>query len=140
MGKKLPRIVVDTNVWVLGIVFGGKPKQILRNIIDGQIQVVSSKALLAELAEVLSKKVKYTSEKVEQIAEQLEELVEIVQPRETIEACRDPGDNRVLEAAIEGKCRYVISGDKDLLALKKYKSVRILTPVEFVTYMDSQGD
>jgi len=135
MAKSLFRLVVDTNVLVSGIVFRGKPHQILQAVIDRKIQAVSSRVLLAELIEVLSKKMNYSADKIRQITEQLEDLIEIVQPDKIIKVCRDYNDNRVLEAAAAGKCDFIVTGDKDLLILKKYKTVRILTPAEFIGYI-----
>lgn len=45
---------------------------------------------------------------------------------------KDKDDNRVLEAAVEGGCQFVITGDKELLELKKYKKIQILTAEEFL--------
>lgn len=135
MAKSLLRVVIDTNVLVSGIIFRGKPHQILQTVIDRRIQAVSSKTLLAELTEILTKKIDYSPDKIRQITDQLEDLIEIVQPDEVIRVCRDPNDNRVLEAAVAGKCDFIVTGDRDLLVLKKYKNIRILTPAEFVGYI-----
>lgn len=132
MAKSPFRVVADTNVLVSGIVFRGNPHQILQAVIDRRIQAISSKALLAELTEVLSKKMDYPPDKIRQITDQLEDLIEIVQPDKIIKVCRDPNDNLVLEAAVAGNCEFIITGDKDLLILKKYQTVRILTPSEFI--------
>jgi len=132
MARNPLRVVIDTNVLVSGIVFKGNPRQVLQTVISRRIQAVSSRPLLAELAEVLGKKLKFSSPKIKQITDRLAELLEIVQPRKSIQVCRDPDDNRVLEAAFAGDCDYLITGDKDLLVLKKYRSIRILTPSEFI--------
>ena len=50
----------------------------------------------------------------------------------TINAVRDDDDNRVLEAAVEGKCEYVVTGDEDLLSLQNYGGIKIITPAEFL--------
>lgn len=63
----------------------------------------------------------YSPAEINRLTEKLEEKV-----------CRDPADNRVLEAAIAGNCEFIITGDKDLLILKKYQTVRILTPSAFI--------
>ena len=132
MARNPLRVVIDTNVLVSGIVFKGNPRQVLQTVISRRIQAVSSRPLLAELAEVLGKKLKFSSPKIKQITDRFAELLEIVQPRKSIQVCRDPDDNRVLEAAFAGDCDYLITGDKDLLVLKKYRSIRILTPSEFI--------
>lgn len=132
MRKNLLRAVIDTNVLVSGIVFRGKPHRILQALIDQRIQAATSRFLLAELAEILSKKMNYSAAEINRLIEKLEELTEIVHPEEIIKVCRDPSDNRVLEAAVAGNCEFIITGDKDLLILKKYQTVRILTPSEFI--------
>jgi len=57
----------------------------------------------------------------------------IVEPKFRVKDSRDPKDNKFLEAAIQGKATYLVTGDKkDLLSLKEFKGVRILTPGQFV--------
>ncbi len=49
-----------------------------------------------------------------------------------IEACRDPDDNKFIECAIDNRCIYIVSGDKDLLVLEQYEDIGILTVSEFL--------
>lgn len=49
-----------------------------------------------------------------------------------IEACRDPDDNKFIEYAIDNRCIYIVSGDKDLLVLEQYEDIGILTVSEFL--------
>ncbi len=49
-----------------------------------------------------------------------------------VKASRDPADDKFLAAAVEGKAEYVVTGDKDLLVLKAYRRVEIVTPGRFV--------
>lgn len=44
----------------------------------------------------------------------------------------DPEDNKFLDAAVAGKADYIISGDKHLLNLRKFKGIRIVSPAEFL--------
>jgi putative PIN family toxin of toxin-antitoxin system len=57
---------------------------------------------------------------------------ELVSPHQTIEACRDPKDNRFLEAALEGKADIIVSGDADLLELQEFEAIPILSVAEFL--------
>lgn len=91
-----------------------------------------SPVLVAELEEILSKKIKYPKERVLQVEKKMKKILRVVRPVKPIKVARDDDDNRVLEAAIEGNCEYVVTGDKDLLDLKRYQGVRILTPTEFL--------
>ena len=47
---------------------------------------------------------------------------EVVNPRNSLKVARDDDDNRVLEAAITGKCEYIVTGDEDLLSLKNIRT------------------
>lgn len=49
-----------------------------------------------------------------------------------IEACRDPDDNKFIECAIDNRCIYIVSGDKDLLVLEQYEDIGILTVSDFL--------
>lgn len=133
MAKKVAKIVLDTNVLISGVVFGGKPREILEIVRNKELLGITSPILLAELGDVLSKKIVYPESKVLQVEKKMRKIFRVVHPIKSISAVADDDDNRVLEAAIEGKCEYVVTGDKDLLDLGNYKGIRILTPGEFLT-------
>lgn len=97
-----------------------------------ELSGVISPVLMAELEEILSKKIKYPKARVLQVERKMRKILRVVHPVKTIGAVRDDDDNRVLEAAIEGKCEYIVTGDKDLLDLKNYLEMKILTPTEFL--------
>ena len=48
--------------------------------------------------------------------------------------CRDPKDDPILGTAIAGKCQCIITGDKDLLTVKKHKDIDIISPLDFWKY------
>lgn len=57
----------------------------------------------------------------------------IVEPRTKVMASRDPDDDKFIECAIDSGALYIISGDKDLLVLEKYKGVTMITAADFVS-------
>lgn len=127
-----PRVVLDTNVIVSGIGWGGAPAAILDAVSDGQLVLVTSASLLAELRRVLE----YPKlAKVIRGGAQLADLVAasgvVVAPTLTLAVVHDETDNRVLEAAIEGAADYIVSGDTDLLDLGSFRGIPILAPAEF---------
>jgi putative PIN family toxin of toxin-antitoxin system len=131
-GNSLMRILLDTNVVISALLFGGKPRTILLNIIKKQYIGVTSPVLLSELADVLRKKFSFSKEAVVGVDTQMRKQCIIVSPKETIDVVADVPDNRVLEAAVEGKCDFLITGDADLLTLESYHKIRIFTPDEFL--------
>jgi len=132
MENKPLRIISDTNILISAILFGGKPREILHLIHQRKIVGVSSPILLAELADVLSKKFKFEQKKIKFYLHKLNLILQIVHPQKEIHVLKDEPDNRVLEAAIAGNCNYIITGDKELLKLKKYKQVKILKSEKFL--------
>lgn len=132
MVKKPPKIVLDTNLIISALIFGGKPEQVYNLVLEKQIIGITSSILLAELTEVLTKKFNFESIRVEQLEKIIKKHFKMVNPKQTVKILQDIDDNRVLEAAAEGKCSYIVTGDKDLLTLKTFHQIRILTPNDFL--------
>ena len=129
------RVVADTNVLVSALIFpGGPPEAFYRLALEGKVELVTSRPLLAELGRVLSDKFGWQPERVEELIEQLLRLAEIVDPQETVaEIDADPTDNRVLEAAAEGRADTIVSGDQHLLVLASWRGITIQSPAAFLT-------
>ena len=132
MIKTPVNVVIDTNVIIFSIIFGGKPKQILKLVRESKINAIISPVLLAELLEVLIKKFHFTTDKIILVNELVKENFVLVYPNETVDVVSDKDDNRVIEAAIKGKCDYILSGDKDLLDLVVFEKIMIISPGEFL--------
>jgi len=136
--KLLTKIVLDTNVLISALVFGGKHKKILEAAVKGHIQLVLTEDIIGEMRGVLQgKKFQYPTEITDLIINELEALGEIVKPKERITVIeKDPEDNRVLECAHVSKADYIVSGDKHLLEIEDFKETKILTPEEFLDILD----
>ena len=132
------RVVIDTNVWLSALLWGGQPNLIIQLIEQKQIQAISSENILTELTDILQKpklqkrldRLKITADAVVIIAKRLMTLVVIEEV--IIPELRDPKDQMVLATAISGNAKIVISGDKDLLVLHPYGNIFILLPQEFL--------
>lgn len=135
MAKKPPRIILDTNILISALVYGGKPEQIYNLVLDKQIVAITSPILLSELTEILIKKFKFELSRIKQLEKITKNNFIIINPSKIILLARDEDDNRVLEAAAEGRCNYIITGDKDLLDLATFKNIKILTPDTFLSNM-----
>lgn len=129
------RVVLDTNVLVSGLLFGGVPKIIIDAALGGSFTAVSSIPLINELQLVLSKpKFKLDDFLVEALTTPYLDIVEIVNPTTEITVIeRCPADNRVLECAVHGKCHYIVTGDRrDLVSLGVYDGIPIVSPRKFI--------
>jgi len=133
---KIPlRVVLDTNILVSAFLFGGKPRDILFEVLSGNTVGITSQILLAELIDVITKKFKIGEADVKLIESQIRDKFIFVFPKRTINILEDDPDNRVLEAAAEGNCDFIITGDKDLLNLKILGGILILKPLEFLDFL-----
>lgn len=126
-------VVLDTNILVSALVFGGNPEEILKLALTKKISAVTSLFLLAELTEILSKKFSFDEKKTLLVVRKIKNTFQVVYPKKEITVLKDNNpDNRVLEAAFEGDCSHIITGDKELLALKKFKNIKILNAKDFL--------
>ena len=121
------KVVLDTNIVISAIVFGGLPEQILKKVRQKEIIAVSSLSLIAELIDILSKKFGFPKNKLKLIEKKIKKISMIVYPDKTINVLEDEPDNRVLEAGFEGEAEYIVTGDKDLLRFGEYKGIKIVT-------------
>jgi putative PIN family toxin of toxin-antitoxin system len=134
------RVVLDTNVLISAILFGGKPRQILEKAIHGEIRLCLSEAILEELKEVLRRpKFDYSPEAVQVILTELINISDFVKPSKTLSVVsEDPEDNRILEYAVEAGANYIVTGDIHLLRLRKYQDIKVLNAVVFLEELSSE--
>lgn len=129
------KAVLDTNVYISALNFGGIPYNILEKAIEGKFKLFISEEIITEVLAVSAKKFNYSDQRLKQVSLFLRDISVIVQPKITINIIkRFPADNRIIECAVGVKADYLVTGDKKhILPLKKYKSTRIITPEEFYT-------
>jgi putative PIN family toxin of toxin-antitoxin system len=129
------RFVFDTNVLISAFLFSkGKPRQAFDKAQDIGI-IIFSNAAFSELEEVLYRRKfdKYLPlEMRQELLENLIETVEFIEVTELVNECRDPKDNKYLELAITCQAECIVTGDDDLLVLNPWRSIEILTVVEFL--------
>ncbi len=135
------RVTADTNVLVSGLNFtGGKPFQFLELAREGKIDLRLSAAILAEMEEVLRRKFDWTSERTAEGRRRVLAMARTVRPAVKLDVIEeDPSDNRILECAVAAGSDYIVTGDKDLLRLGWYDSVRILSVSDFLDLAHLSG-
>lgn len=123
---------MDTNVFLSGILFGGNPRSVVEAWLDNQFILCLSPELKAEILNKLRLKFLVPNSILGYVEEALEVKSEKYVPKTKVNVCKDPDDNFLLELAQEAHADYLVSGDKFVLELKKYKSAKIVTPREFL--------
>jgi len=131
------KVVLDTNTIVWGIGWDGPPRRVILALRDGRHHLVISPDLLAELTKVLSyPKLRPLAAHplLRVVLEWLHQPEHIVIPKERLSVVRaDPQDNLVLEAAVSGRADTIVSGDRDLLAVREFQNIPIVTARQFAT-------
>jgi uncharacterized protein len=135
MPGKPYRIILDTNLWISFLITKNFSK--LDSILfSGHGVLIFSKELLSEFIEVIMRPMfqKYFSQTdVEDILKTIDEYGEFVEVATTVNICRDPKDNFLLSLSIDGKADFLLTGDEDLLNLKKIGKTRIIKISEFLS-------
>ena len=123
------RVVADTNVLVSAIIAKGNEYLLLKEAKLGHIRLVLSLQIIKELKGVLSRpKFGFSNEQVESVAKHIISLSEIIVATSRVDVVKeDPSDNKIIEAAIDGEADYIVSGDKELLRLQKFKNIKIVS-------------
>lgn len=127
------KIVLDTNVLVSGIFWNGPSRAVLDLWAKERIEVVVSPLILEEYERLLAE---MERKKSQDLTETWRGFIVrhsvLIHPEGAFRLCRDPNDDKFLHCAVSAGARVLVSGDKDLLVLKKVSETNILSPREFL--------
>ncbi|MDB9465140.1 putative toxin-antitoxin system toxin component, PIN family [Dolichospermum circinale CS-1225] len=133
--NNLPKYVLDTNIIVSAFLFKkSQPRQALDKA-RHEGNILMSEAIWQEIIDVLSrpKFEKYvTLIEREFFLDWLAESLNFIEIRDTIVACRDAKDDKLLELAVNGNAELIVSGDEDLLILNPFQEIAIVTVRQFL--------
>ena len=127
------RAVFDTNILVSATFWNGNPRQAVVKAAQGKVNAFISRAILTEFAHVLARDFGLERDFIRLVLKNYLRALKPLKPQEKISVVElDPADNRVLECAVAGNADYLVTGDKELLALKKFRQTRIVSAKEFL--------
>ncbi|HWR77551.1 MAG TPA: putative toxin-antitoxin system toxin component, PIN family [Thiobacillus sp.] len=129
------RLVLDTNVVVSAMLWGGNPKLLLQARREKRIELFTSVAMLAELTDILArpkfeKKIAASLLTVDQLVDGYAELTQVVRPTPTPRIAPDPDDDVVIGTALAAKADLLVTGDRGLLDVGTYQGTRIVSVTE----------
>lgn len=131
------RAVLDTNVIVSGFGWGGLPSQVLDAAFDGRFVVVTSVALLDELAVVIRRGQFSTRfPDPDRFVGQLRRMALVTNPEPTASVLDDSDDNRLVEAAQAASAEFIVTGDQLVLDADPIGATRVVPPREFLALLD----
>ncbi|HEY3374580.1 MAG TPA: putative toxin-antitoxin system toxin component, PIN family [Candidatus Aquicultor sp.] len=129
-----PKVVLDTNVLISALaLISESSDQVIELARRGEIELCTSKPILAEFKRVLMLKFRYSEAEADERLVLILKIATLVDPKVKLSEVKDDeSDNRILECAFDAKAQFIVSGDKHLKNLKEFKSIKILPPSEFI--------
>lgn len=132
------KVLLDTNIWISGLLWGGNPKKVIQLAALEKITVYTSLSLFQELEQTLGyPKLQLRLQKLEITANYLlsevRRMTQFCEPilLADIPELRDAKDKKILEAALSVPVEVIVSGDEDLLVLGEFQQIPILTASGF---------
>lgn len=136
MGEEKIKVILDANIYVSFFLTGGETiATVFALWKGGAFEIFASIDIVAEVYRIfrypkIQKRITSVDKKA--LIQMLEDHVECVYPQDRTHFSSDPDDEKYLEAAAACDANYLVSGDRDLLSLKKFGRTQIVSPKEFV--------
>ncbi len=127
------RAVLDTNVFISALFWRGAPYRVFQAGLRKEFALICSVDILEEVGFTLIRKFDFPLEQTKAFLQIISANAEIVTPQKIKRIVRDSNDDKIIACALNGGADYIVTGDKDLLVLKGYRSMKIVTPKKFET-------
>ncbi len=132
MGKS-KKVVIDTNIFISAFGWGGKPFKIIELLESSGIVNCISEDITLEVSRALAyPKLDFQQKLQSDILEFIIAHSRFFVSKKTLNVAPDPNDNILIECALSAKARFIITGDKKLLAMKKYRDIKFVSPENFL--------
>ena len=126
------RIVIDTNVVISGTFFGGCPRKVIESVGKNGLYACATLEIVNEYEEIVDEMIRRKQGLLRRdILKPFIDSLKMMDSFTKVEVSRDPDDDKFISCAVDAKALYIVSGDKDLLEIGRYRFVEILTAAEF---------
>ena len=132
------KVVLDSNIFVSSFFWKGNPRKVFDRVTNGQDELFMTDEILEEITTVMSRK------KFDLSVKEVEDYVNIIEGYSVKVICRnelehisrDKDDNKILQCGQKGNVDFIITGDDDLLVLKTYGKIKIVSPKEYLEILE----
>lgn len=136
-------VVFDVNVLISALIIKGKPKELWLKAVRKEFNLVSSRQILSDFLAVVGRKKfqRYVKEKdIVDFLEAFNSTAKFVNTRSNFRVVKqDPDDDVILATAYDGRADYIVSGDRHLLELKKFRRIKIVTVDEMLNFLKARS-
>ncbi|GMQ24287.1 putative toxin-antitoxin system toxin component, PIN family [Algoriphagus sp. oki45] len=129
------RVILDTNLWI-SFLISNRLNELDVLLESGAVTLIFSQELLEEFLEVSERpkfKRFFKKTDIKALLTLIEDFGEMIEVKSKINECRDPKDNFLLSLSVDGKADFLVTGDSDLLELKKIQNTKIVSWAEFIS-------
>ncbi|MFQ5431822.1 MAG: putative toxin-antitoxin system toxin component, PIN family [Nitrospinota bacterium] len=127
------KVVFDTNIFISAFAIpGGRAEEAITRVIEGNVQLLLSKPIVHEILNVLARKFDRDREELARVAVYFADLGKMIHTKRKVKVFTDDPDNRIIGCALSGKAGFIVTGDKAMLRLGKFKEVEVITLKEFL--------
>jgi putative PIN family toxin of toxin-antitoxin system len=142
MPKNKPlKLIIDTNLWV-SFIISNKQNLLDSLLFLGEARLLFSTELIDEIQQTKAKpklRKYFGTNAFEEMFSTFEPFIDLIKVESILTTCRDSKDNFLLALAKDGKADYLLTGDKDLLDLKKFGKTKIKTIINFISETKNIG-
>lgn len=126
------RILIDTNIIISGLFFHGLPNLLLSELDFEKFNICVNDEIISEYREQIYKKIVNPKYKLNrELNEKFFDNLQSFEIKSNLKVSRDPKDDKFINCAIDAKAIYIVSGDNDLLTIKNFAGIEIVTAREF---------
>jgi len=127
-------VCIDTNIWISGIIFSGKPAEVVTAAFSRKFETVLSQVILDEVERNLLLKFQFSRKNTRKLINRILQIADLYEPSGSVRTIPNGHtDNLVLETAVLGRAKYLVTGDKEhLLPLRIFRNVKIVDAAEFL--------
>lgn len=127
------KIVFDTNIFISAFVVPrSQAEKAIFKVIEENVSLMISKEIIGEVLRVLAGKFKREKEALSRTAVYLSDIARIVKSSRKINVLKDEPDNRILECAVAGRADLIVTGDKEMLRLKEFEGIKMISLKEYL--------
>jgi len=134
------RLVIDTNIVASAAFFDGLPERLINLVLEGQVTAVVSKEISDEYEATISRllqEYRTSPFRGRFPFSALAAHFDLIMPSSQVKICSDPDDDKFIACALDGLCPFIVSGDRHLLNIKQYGSIKIIKVRDFFDLLEN---
>ncbi len=128
-----PIVVLDTNIFISAVFWKGKPYKIVNKAVNQEIIVFISEEIIKEVRKVLARDFALEKQEIDNIIDSVAYFTHFIETKEKVNVVKeDPDDDKIIECALACEAEFIVSQNKHLLKLNKFRNIKIVSPEKFL--------